>query len=165
MNVDALRSALLRSVTEETAAEDELARARRGERLAEAHRRANALVAEARRDGEDEVAVDVAQRLVRARREARSAVLAAQREVYDEFVRRTLDAVIALRHGEEHARLVERLSAVAREQLGSDAEIEVDEAVGGVVGRRDGRRVDYTLPALVDRAIGDLGARLQELWR
>lgn len=165
MNVDAVRSALLRSVAEETAAEDELARARREERLAEAHRRANALVAEARRDGEDEAAVDVAQRLVRARREARSAVLVAQREVYDELVRRTLDAAVALRHGEEHERLVERLSAVVREQLGPDAQIEVDETVGGVVGRHGGRRVDYTLPALVDRVIGELGTRLQELWR
>ena len=37
--------------------------------------------------------------------------------------------------------------------------------LGGVVGRAGSTSVDYTLPALVERAIAELDGRLETLWR
>ena len=56
--------------------------------------------------------------------------------------------------------------AGARVQLGPDAAVEIDPPdIGGVVGRADGRSVDYSLPALAERAVEDLDGRLEALWR
>ena len=36
---------------------------------------------------------------------------------------------------------------------------------GGVIGRRDTRTVDATLPTLAEQALEDLGAEIESLWR
>ena len=57
-----------------------------------------------------------------------------------------------LRGAAGYPALLERLTRAARDQLGADAEVEVDPGIGGVIGRTGRTSVDYTLPALADRA-------------
>ncbi len=63
------------------------------------------------------------------------------------------------------SQLIERLGALARSQLGPDAEVVVDPVRGGVVASAPGRRVDYTLPVLVERCVDRMGAEVDRLWR
>ena len=60
---------------------------------------------------------------------------------------------------------MQQLEAMARQQLGDTAQIEPDKEAGGLIARCDGRVVDYRTPAVVDRAIEDLGAELETLWQ
>lgn len=165
MNVEPLRASLLAAVAADAARDLERVRAERAERVADAHRRADAVVADARRAGEQEGAAEVAHRLVRARREARRLALAAQREAYEGFRARALELALARRGTPEYDELLERLAETTRAQLGADAELERDPPDrGGILGRHGGRRVDYTLPALVDHAIAGLGTAPERLW-
>jgi len=176
-NLDYLRASLLETAADDATRELERARAERAARVAEAHRQAETIVAEAHQLGEREGAAEVSHRLVRARREARRVVLAAQRAAFEDFRGRALGATLARRREPAYAALLERLSAAAREQLvgdgegaaGRDVEVEVEVEVdppdrGGVHARLGSRRVDYTLPALVDRVIAGLGTESRSLW-
>lgn len=100
-----------------------------------------------------------------ARADSRSTVLRAKREVYEEFLREAYHAGDQLRSDASYAALVVSLEEQARARLGVNVEIELDEHVGGVVGRANGRRVDYRIPTLVDRCISRMGDRIGELWR
>ena len=165
MNVAALRASFLAATAAE--AERALAEARRRHevRLAEARGQADELVEQARHAGEADGELEAAQMRVRARRRARALELAARREVYDEFRGAALEAALALRGTPAYARLLGRLAAAARRQLGAEAILELDPTgPGGVAARAGARRVDYTLPALVDRCIAGLGDELTGLW-
>ena len=165
MNVEHLRRSVLAAVASEVEAERVRARAEHDARIGEANERAAAILAEARRAHEAEVDSLVAERDMRAHREARALVLAAQAEVYDRFAREAVQAVFAQRGTPDYERLCARLATDAEALLGEGIELEIDPpAVGGVVGRREGRLVDYSLPALVDRAIGELGADVTRTW-
>jgi vacuolar-type H+-ATPase subunit E/Vma4 len=73
--------------------------------------------------------------------------------------------VLELHEQPDYPALLERLSAAARSQLGDDAELVVDPpGRGGVIARRGEASVDYTLAAMADRVIDDLGADLERLW-
>jgi vacuolar-type H+-ATPase subunit E/Vma4 len=134
-------------------------------RLESARREAEETIAHARAQGIAEGRVDAAHEEARERTFARMDVLAAQRESYDELRRRAREAVLGLREEPGYAELLERLAAAARRELGADAELEIDPADGGGVrGRAGSRRVDYTLPALADRCVDDLGTAAQRLW-
>jgi hypothetical protein len=92
-------------------------------------------------------------------------VLAAQRESYDELHRRARAAALALRDEPGYDELLARLAAAVRRDLREDAELEVDPPDGGGVrGRAGSRRADYTLTALADRCVDDLGPALARLW-
>lgn len=90
------------------------------------------------------------------RRQAREQVLRAHRQVREELRERAIAALLRDRDGEPYRRLCARLTAAARRQLGSHARVDEDPERGGVVGRRDRRRVDYRLPVLVDAVMQDL---------
>ena len=84
----------------------------------------------------------------------------------EELQLRSREAVLRLREDSRYPALLDRLARTAREQLGPDAEVEVDPpGLGGVIGRTGRVSVDYTLPALADRAIASLGDELESLWR
>ncbi len=100
-----------------------------------------------------------------SRADSRSTVLRAKREVYEEFLREAYLAARDLRDDASYASLLESLDERARARLGPDAEVELDEHLGGIVGRANGRRVDYRIPTLVDRCISGMGDRIGELWR
>ena len=168
----------MRRATLEPAREALLADARaRAERLlAQAEQDADALLAGARREAEELIA--------RARDEGRAEgralaardaghervvtrweVLAAQRASYDELCRRARAQAIHLREERGYEELLRRLQAAARRDLGEDAEIELDpHGRGGVLAAAGSRGVDYTLAALAERCVQDLGPALARLW-
>ena len=75
-------------------------------------------------------------------------------------------AALQLKTDRRYPELLERLSQIATAQLGAGAKLEIDPPeLGGVVARAGARSVDYTLPSLVDRAIGELDGKLETLWR
>ncbi len=141
------------------------------ERTDAARAAADAAVAEARDEG-TRVAEHAGARLrARARREAQRRVLESRRAAYDAL---RVQALAALAPGAAPAgggpssppavdALSDRLRRAAAEQLGADARVD-DAPGGGIVAEADGRRVDYSLPAVVDRCIDALGARVAELW-
>jgi vacuolar-type H+-ATPase subunit E/Vma4 len=167
VSVDAgpLRSALLEQRHAE--AERVLAHAeeRAEARLAEAETTGRALVEQARAEGVAAAAIAGAHEEARARRQARALVLAAKREVFEESRRRALAAAHALRSEPGYASLLERLSARARRQLGASAILEIDPPAGGVRASNGARHVDYTLDALVERCLAQLGTEVEALCR
>lgn len=100
-----------------------------------------------------------------ANRHARELLLAAQSELFDELRLRATEGALELRTDPRYADLLERVSTLAKSQLGADAEVATDAELGGVVGRAGSTSVDYRLPALVERAIAELDGQLETLWR
>jgi len=161
VNLEPLRVALRAETEAEvrerlTAVDAECART-----LAEAEARAHELAREGRHEGEE-----AARRCATATRRARELRLRAQSRQVEELQVRSRAAVLRLQEDSRYPALLDRLARTAREQLGPDAEVEVDPpGLGGVIGRKGRVSVDYTLPALADRAIASLGDELEGLWR
>lgn len=118
----------------------------------------------ARQRGERSVRAQVERDLERALATARSGVLEAQRRIHDEVIRAVHGAVIDIRADPRYPALLDHLEGEARDQLGREAIIERDPSAGGVVGAADGRGVDYTLPALADRALAVHAEEVARLW-
>ncbi len=134
--------------------------------VAEAEASAQALASEGRREGERAAAQEAVRRRAAATRRAREIRLQAQRLQVEELQRRSREAVLRLREDSRYPELLDRLACAAREQLGPDAELELDPpGLGGVIGRRGRVSVDYTLPTLADRAIASFDDELERLWR
>jgi vacuolar-type H+-ATPase subunit E/Vma4 len=165
MNLDSLRTAL--RVEAETAAAQRLAQVDEAcERsLAEAHSRARRLADQGRLEGALLTERNSLRRRAVANRHARELLLAAQSGLLDDLRLRATEAALELRTDPRYEQLLERVSQLARSQLGADAEVEADEELGGVVGRAGSTSVDYRLPALVERAIAELDGQLETLWR
>lgn len=146
-------------------AEAVLARAEReaAALLDQARAEARSILDEAQRQGEADGADAARDLRVRARREARSRTLAARREAYEELRRAAAVRVRELRGIASHPSMRERLERRACVLLGPGAEVS-EHADGGVVGRAPGRRVDLSLTALADRALGRMGAEVRSLW-
>jgi V/A-type H+-transporting ATPase subunit E len=151
-----------RSLLERAGADAERLLAEADERadeiVAQADADGEALVAQARADGEAAAALEGAQEQAQARRAARSAVLGARRALYDELRAGARQGVLA--HRDDPA-LLDRLEALAREQLGDGAVIMRDGGVRAVAGSRS---VDYSLETLAERALDELGAEVERLW-
>jgi len=162
--LDPVREALLAEA--ETEAERLVGRAeeRAAAQVARAEEQKAALVRRARAEGEAAAELEAASELAQARRRARTLVLEAQRAAYDDARREAHAAAERLRSGPRYAELVDDLAARAHEALGPGAEIERDPPEGGVVGRRGNRRVELTLPALVDRCLAENASALERLW-
>ena len=166
MNLEPLRVALRAETDAEV--RERLAAVDAGCRrtLAEAEARAHELAREGRREGEGAAAKEAARRRATATRRAREIRLRAQSRQVEELQLRSRAAVLRLREDGRYPALLDRLARTAREQLGPDTEVEVDPpGLGGVIGRKGQASVDYTLPALADRAIASLGDELESLWR
>jgi vacuolar-type H+-ATPase subunit E/Vma4 len=131
--------------------------------LARARAEAAALLEEARRRGEADGVSAARDVLAHARREARGRELAARREAYEELGRRVLDHVRELRDSPDHPAVLTALRTRAHRLLGPGAEITV-QPDGGLVARRDGRLLDYSLDTLAARAWAAAGADAEELW-
>ena len=166
MNLEPLRAALRAEADAEAEQRRDEVEEEGTRRLAEARVRADAIVEQARRDGVQEAERQARRWRASARRRARELRLEAERSLVDELRLRAYDAALELRTDPRYPELLERLSDAARSQLGTDVRLEVDPPeVGGVVARAGSMSVDYSLPALVDRAIVDLDGELEGLWR
>lgn len=131
-----------------------------------ARRQADALVAAARAQGEADGRLEATREEAVARFSAHMTVLAEQRASYDELRRRARAAVLSLRGEPDYPELLERLAAAARRDLGDGAQLRIDPPdLGGVLGTAGTRAVDYTLVALADRCVDDLGPGLAALWK
>ena len=166
MNVAPLRESLLETTRSALAEEDRQERAAAAERLAAAREQAETTVMRAQAEGKHTAEREGKRLRATALREAREATLRAQQALVDDLRRQAREAALRLRETVEYPALVDRLAEGAREQLGPEALLELDpEGTGGVRGRAGSRSVDYTLPVLVDRALDELGERVEELWR
>ncbi len=166
MNLEPLRTELLAEARDEQARQ--LADVDHTCRLQAARARARweALTARSRAQGERAAAQEARRRLGAASQRGRELELVAKRALVEELRAQTLAAALDLRDDPRYGPLLERLSQTAEAQLGPGAEIEVDPpGLGGARARAGDVSVDYTLPALVERAIQDLGAELEALWR
>lgn len=154
-----------RADTAATRAEEEAADRARGlleTAAAEARRREEGARAEGRRIADEEMDRE----LLQARRRANEAVQAARRRALDDLRAACVDAASALRASDRYPALEDRLAREAREVLGDDCDLVRDpDDRGGVVATAGTRRLDLTLPALVDVVLADLGADVEELWR
>lgn len=152
------------------------ARRAAGEIVAEAQRRAEQIVddarseadealGEARRRAEASAAAQAEQTLARDRRAAYSNVLRTRDELRRELTDRVRSAAVDLRHDPRYPALLDQLEQLAREQLGGEIEIERDpQPGGGIVATAGGRRVDYRLAALADRAVNAIADEVVKLW-
>jgi vacuolar-type H+-ATPase subunit E/Vma4 len=132
--------------------------------LAAARAEADAVLAEAEAQGERDAAAVTVGEVTHARRQSRATVLGAQRAAFEELRGRSRDAVRRLREQPDYPVLLDRLRALVRSELGADAHIRED-PVGGIVGESPARRLDCTLDALAERAVDQLGAEVDGLWR
>lgn len=157
MKLDPYRDALLQEARERADAARAEATQEAADRAEEARTRADRMVREARAEGEAAAERETAREHVRARRRARRIVLEARRDVLTRLRHASLDAVLAARSDPAYGKLLERVTVLARDQLGADARLTVDPPdAGGVVAEVNGRRVDYTIAALVDRALAEV---------
>lgn len=165
MNLEPLRRALRAETEAEADRRRSEVKAECDRIVAEAEATARTLSHEARVEGERAAAREAARRRAAAARHAREIKLAARWSLVEELRRRSREAVLELRERPDYPVLLEHLSDAARSQLGDDAELEVDPpGLGGVIGRRGDASVDYTLPAIADRTIDDMGVALERLW-
>jgi vacuolar-type H+-ATPase subunit E/Vma4 len=163
VNLEAFRDAVLAEARASARALTDEADREARERIEEATRRADQQRERARHQGRETAERAAHRERSRVRRQARQQVLRARRAAVDDLREAVLARLGEQRGSPAHRALLEGLTQQARGQLGAGAEIEPRE--DGVVAHLDGRSVDYRLPVLVDRAIEDLGAELEELWR
>lgn len=154
----------------------ENARSRASSILDEAKTAAEAVVAEATEEADGEVrrAEERAraaaqarsdQKLEQVRADAHLLILRTEADITRRLTDATHRAAMDLRNDPRYENLVVHFEQLARAQLGPDTELERDPGgLGGVVGRCGSRRVDYTLPALSDRALNRLGDFTEQLW-
>ncbi len=105
------------------------------------------------------------QLLAQARHQASAIIMEAQEAARVQLVTQLRHEAMHLRDDPRYTRLLDGLAAAARQQLGPAATITRDPVdVGGVIGRAGDQSVDYTLPALAERALGPLGQEAVALW-
>jgi vacuolar-type H+-ATPase subunit E/Vma4 len=154
-----LRSALLAGARAEAARIRDAASTEAQRILDQAHREAAELLATARAQGEADAATVLAAEAADAQRVARQAVLSAQRDVYERLRGEALEAVRRLL-ADPATRAA--LAARIRDRLGEDATVRADPD-GGLRGESgDGRSIDASATALVDRALA--GVDGDRLW-
>jgi len=103
--------------------------------------------------------------LAAARGEARAIVLGAQQSVLADATTAAHSAARRLVSGPRYGRLVERLTADARERLENLGPVQIVAAPGGgVLARAGSREIDYSLDVQVDRWLEALPEALERLW-
>jgi vacuolar-type H+-ATPase subunit E/Vma4 len=161
IGLEPLHDALLGEARQ--AARDRRTGARRDARgiLEQAEAEARALLERARADGEAAAELEAERERARAQREARALVLETKQAFRKELERRALAAAAELRNEPRYGTMLEGLARMARIQLGDEAVLEVDPPEGGVIAHAGARRVDYSLPALVERCLAQMNGDLE----
>lgn len=164
VSLDPVREALLAEAEREAERVVGQAEERAAAQVERAEEQKAALVRRALAEGAAAAELEAAFELTQARRKARTLVLEAQRAVYDEAQLEAHAAVQRLRSEPRYQKLLDRLAARVRTELGPEVEVELDPPEGGVVGRLRNRRVDLTLPVLVERCLAEHADELERLW-
>jgi vacuolar-type H+-ATPase subunit E/Vma4 len=163
--LDPVRVALLEDAGIE--ADRILTEARHGadEAVAAAEQEVAAEVAEVERRQAISAAAHADQVRARARAEAHSEMLGAREGLHQDLLEAVRLAALDLRNDERYPALLDHFEAVARAQLGPDAQVERDPSGrGGIVAVAGTRRVDYTLTTLAERALRDHAEEVASLW-
>jgi hypothetical protein len=126
--------------------------------LADAHRQADAILADARAEGAADGSAALTNDRSRVHRQAHAVVLAARRDVY-ELWRSEARTAVAHLAGEPGVR--QQLVEAAQAALGADVVIR-DAAGGGVIAQADGRVLDLSLVGFADRAVDVVAVDLEE---
>ncbi|MGH3475660.1 MAG: hypothetical protein ACRDQD_02340 [Nocardioidaceae bacterium] len=161
--LQSVRTALLRRASADADRIAEAARRDADSHAATARAQVDAVLHRVATDTEAQALEEVVVARTDSRREARVAELAAQRDAYDEFHRRVLSSVVALRHDPAYPEVQDRLTAQAQRALGPDAAI-TEAPEGGVIGEAPGRRLDLSLSSIAERAVAAAGVRVAKLW-
>jgi vacuolar-type H+-ATPase subunit E/Vma4 len=158
-----LRQELLRAAHADAEAEVAAARQAAEEEVAAARAEADRVLAAARDAGAREGAAAAVSALVLARSRARARELAARSELLDALRQEVAERLLAVRNDAGWADLQAALALRARALLGPDAAV-TELPDGGVVATVPGRRVDLSLTALADAAVGLSAAAVERLW-
>ncbi len=131
----------------------------------DAEREAAAEIERARRRGAASAQARAEQEHARALDIGHHQVLQAQDDIRGHFLGAVHTAALELRDDPRYPALLHHLELLARDQLGPNTHIEHDsDGLGGIVGISGARRVDYTLPALADRAVDTIADKVALLW-
>ena len=165
MTLDRFRAATLAEAQEASDAAVAAAREAAEQRRRACEAEAARLVEAASADGHEAASRELAGAERLARRHARELVLRARRALYD----RARDAAIAELRGrrgsDDYRELLNALERRAAAQLGAEVRCaEAPEDAGGIVGEAEGRRVVYSLAALVDDELSRRQADIERLW-
>lgn len=134
--------------------------------VAETEADANAEIERTRHRSQMSARARADQKLERLRAESHRDVLRAKDDIRRRLIDAVHDAVLDLRDDPRYPELLRGLEARCIAQLGPGASIERDPADGGgIVATADTRRLDYSLPALAERALDSLADDVAELWR
>jgi vacuolar-type H+-ATPase subunit E/Vma4 len=161
VTLDVFRRAVLAEAAADAESLTSEAEAAAVARIREAKSRADAIVERARAEGTEVADRETARDRTAARRSSREKVLTTRAEAYEELRQRCIEAV---RESASLPDLMSRLAGQARSQLGSDIQVVSSGDLEGFVAQANGRRVDYRVLSLVDRAMEELGSELKELW-
>ncbi|MFG1949263.1 V-type ATP synthase subunit E family protein [Nonomuraea sp. NPDC048826] len=160
-SIAALRAELLRTAGQEAEQVRSQAENEATGRVAAARREVGELLAAARADGLAQAAADDKAERIKVEREARRLILTARREALEELRSHAAAAASRLR---DDQRLLRRLRDLVGDRLGAGHTLAAHPD-GGIVGQAPGRRVDAGLPTLAARAIDEMGAEVERLWR
>jgi cell division septum initiation protein DivIVA len=153
----------LHSAAEKQAAElRDDARSQASALLDAARAEASAILSTAAKEGEAAARSESALRSARVRREAHELVLAQRSSIRLELHRRVREAAAGLASDPRYAQVMERLTEQCRELLGRDATVS-ESPDGGVVAEAGSRRLDLSLPVLVEMTLDSMPGA-SELW-
>jgi vacuolar-type H+-ATPase subunit E/Vma4 len=147
-----VRQALLAAADRDAAAVRARARCTADQIMHDAVAQAEAIRADAHRQGSAAAARTVVVERAHARRAARATVLRAQREADEALVTAARAAVARLVDDPDYPRLRAGMVRAIHRALGPDADIRAHPD-GGVVGLAGPRRVDFSLRGLADRVL------------
>lgn len=139
------------------------AEAQSREIVVRAQEEGDAIRAEARAQGEADAASALVTERARARRRARAVLLSAEAESCAVLRARALETALDLRADPAYGPWLERMRVRARATLGEDSVV-TELPQGGVRGTAPGRRVEYSLAGLAERAVDGLGIETEGLW-
>lgn len=132
----------------------------------QAHDGAANQVETARREGVDLAHADVSIVVADAQRAARQMVLQTQQEAVEELHARALRAAEAMPTDARYPAWLSCAQALARDQLGTRSDVSLAApGEGGIVATAGLRTVDYTLAAVIERCLAQLGPEVESLWR
>jgi vacuolar-type H+-ATPase subunit E/Vma4 len=166
MTLERFREATLGEAREDAEAKLAAARAAADEHRERCEAEATKLVEQASADGRDAASRELVAEERMARRHARELVLRARRALYDQARGEAIEELRRRRGSAEYQALHAAMERLMREQLGPEVVCsEAADAEGGIIGEAGGRRVTYSLAALVDEELRRRGVEVEQLWR
>lgn len=165
MNLDAVRDALITEARRDAGSVTGDAQAAADARIAAARGAVADRLAQARATAAAEADAQMAIDRAAVRRRARRKVLESECRARSSLIEAAISGLDERRGTDSYDAFVGALARDAAVLLGPDADIVRDPPGGGVIATSGARRIDYTIPSVVERVVGGLGSEVEELWR